>query len=410
MVTLDNAHALLVGISRYESVNSLPKTVENDASEISRVLIDPNLGTYDPGNVSLLLSEEASRDRIEEWFLNTARDIDEDAIVFIYFSGHGARNDVDETSYLLPFDADVSTDELLVHTGITGQELASWLEAIAARKLMLVLDCCHAAGLSKAAHPAGNLTIGIHTNELERLGAGIGRAVLSSSRATEESWVNEGAPNSVFTQHLVRGIEGGIATDDGLIRVFDLFEYAQTNTVKDQPNQHPVFRAELESNFPVVMRQAGTAKSAETDDEGFEYDAFVSYVDAGADADWVWNYLVPDLEAAGLRIAVSGDVEVPGVSRVTNAERGIRRSRRTIVVLSDRYMTDTMAGFQNELAQSMGIDEGTYRLLPVQFSTIGAEIPPRIQMLTRLDFTDDGRKDRQKARLVQTLRQPLVER
>ena len=79
---------------------------------------------------------------------------------------------------------------------------------------------------------------------------------------------------------------------------------------------------------------------------------------------------MPRLEEAGLRVAVSGDVEAPGVARVVNVERGIAQAKRTVVVLSAAYLADDMADFENVLGQTMGIQEGSYRLLPVTIGPI----------------------------------------
>jgi hypothetical protein len=122
----------------------------------------------------------------------------------------------------------------------------------------------------------------------------------------------------------------------------------------------------------------------------------------------VWATLAPQLEAAGLRIAVSGDVEEPGVARVVNVERGIRQSKRTVIVLSERYLVDTMAGFENVLAQTMGIQEGRHRLLPVQIESIDAShLPVRLSMLTTLNLAHSQRAEREFNRLIQVLKHPL---
>jgi hypothetical protein len=57
-----------------------------------------------------------------------------------------------------------------------------------------------------------------------------------------------------------------------LIHLFDLFEYVQPR-----------------------------------DQEGYRYDAYISFVDKEPGTTWVWEALVPRLEAIGLRVAVSGD-------------------------------------------------------------------------------------------------------
>ena len=110
------------------------------------------------------------------------------------------------------------------------------------------------------------------------------RAILASSRSTEISYVMPGAANSLFTEQLLAGLRGGITSQDGMIRIFDLFEFLQPRVTNAYAAQHPVFKAELEENFPVVLflgGQKGPTTPAQTDDE-FQYDAFVSFLDQGA--------------------------------------------------------------------------------------------------------------------------------
>ena len=196
--------------------------------------------------------------------------------------------------------------------------------------------CSTAATRGGIGQPKGaadpGLEPGLPERFYEALQAGRGRAILASSRSTELSWVLPGAHNSLFTQHLLAGLGGGIASEDGLIRIFDLFEYLQPRVTADQPRQHPIFKAELEENFPVALHPDGPGARAETDQWGFRYDAYVSYVDRDPDATWGGTRSCPTWSAPAFGVAVSGDVEEPGVARVVGIERGINQSRRTVVV------------------------------------------------------------------------------
>jgi hypothetical protein len=146
-------------------------------------------------------------------------------------------------------------------------------------------------------------------------------------------------------------------------------------------------------------------------DNGFRYDVYISYVDQEPDATWVWDTLLPRLEQAGLRIAVSGDVETPGVARLINIEDGIAQSKRTIVVLSEAYLADNVTEFENVLVQTMGIQEGSYRLLPIKFTPIDPNrLPTRLSMVTTLDLVHPRRAQREFDRLVQALQGPLPRR
>jgi hypothetical protein len=252
---------------------------------------------------------------------------------------------------------------------------------------------------------------GLPESYYDALKQGRGRVILASSRDTEVSWVLPGAANSLFTQHLLAGLRGGIPSDDGLIRIFDLFEYLQPKVTGDQPNQHPIFKAELEENIPIALYLGGQKGVVSVVEEGFRYDAYISYVNKEPDATWVWDTLVPRLEDAGLRIAVSGDSEDPGVARVVNIERGINQAKRTVVVLSEAYLADNMAEFENILVQTMGIQEGSYRLLPVKTAPIKQnQLPTRLSMLTTLDLVHPHRAEREFDRLVKALQGPLPRR
>ncbi len=417
MPAMDNAYALVVGIANYEQINKLPPTVLNDARGIRDLLVGPQHCAYPPENVQLLLDGEATAERIRSALKRLAEATDSDSTAFLYISGHGGRVETGPYAgeYLLPVDV---VPNRVNKTAISGDAFTEALRAIPARKVVVLLDCCHSAGIGQPKDAtAPGMKAGFSDRYYEALKQGRGRAILASSRSTEYSWVLPGAENSLFTQHLLAGLRGGIASDDGLIRIFDLFEYVQPKVTAGQSGQHPIFKAELEENFPVALYLGGQKGVVSRDEEGFRYDAYVSYVDREPDATWVWDTLVPrlvetqNLASLHLRVAVSGDVEQPGVARVVNVERGIRQAKRTVLVLSDAYLADHMADFENVLAQTMGIQEGAYRLLPVKIAAIDeARLPTRLSMLSTLNLTHPRRAEREFGRLVQALRGPLPRR
>ena len=80
------------------------------------------------------------------------------------------------------------------------------------------------------------------------------------------------------------------------------------------------------------------------------------------------------------------------MARVVGIERGIRQAKRTVIVLSEAYLADQMATFENTLAQTMGLQEGAYRLLPVKIGEIEeAKLPTRLSMLTTLNLAHPSR-------------------
>ncbi len=411
MPAMENAYALVVGIANYQNLNKLPLTVLKDAQDIYDLLIDSHYCGYSKDNVTLLKDKEATRTALSQALTQLAQQSNQDSTVFIYISSHGGQIEYGshKGEYLLPVDADYTSGASLAQTAISGTQFTEALRAIPARKIVVIFDCCHAGGIGQPKDPtAPTIKAGLPDSFYNALKQGRGRGILASSRDTESSWVMPDAANSLFTQHLLAGIRGGIPSDDGLIRIFDLFEYIQPKVTADQPNQHPIFKAELEENIPIALYLGGQKGVVHVVKEGFRYDAYISYVDKEPDATWVWKTLVPRLEEAGLSIAVSGDVEEPGVARVVNIERGITQSKRTIVVLSEAYLADNMAEFENVLVQTMGIQEGSCRLLPVKVTPIDQNpLPIRLRMLTTLDLVNPRNPEREFDRLVKALQGSL---
>lgn len=414
MSSLPNTHALLIGIADYQQVNRLPQQVRNDVQDVHAVLIDPKLCAYPPENVTLLLDGQATQAAIRQALITLAAQTDTDSTVLLYISSHGAQiaTGAFADEYLLPVDTQITSEQQLAATAIAGAEFAAALKAIPARKLLVVLDCCHAAGIGILKDvTSAQVKDGLSPAIYQRLASGQGRSVLASADRDEKSYILPGARNSLFTQHLLAGLRGGVTSKDGLIRLFDLFEYVQPKVTADHPAQHPVFKADLRDNFPVALRLAGQPKAPEQTADGFLYDAYFSFVDREPDAAWVWAKLIPELEKAGLRVAISGVVQAPGVDLVVETERAIRQAKRTVVVLSTAYLADHMANFENVLVQTMGIQEGAYRLLPIQIEAIAANrLPTRLSMLTTLDLTHPYRGQSELARLAHTLQQPLPRR
>ena len=85
----DNAHALIVGIADYANIRKLPKV--RDAEDLAAALVDPELRGYDPKKVTVLLDQDATRDKVRAGFDAPKQGCDANSTVFLYFSGHGGQ-------------------------------------------------------------------------------------------------------------------------------------------------------------------------------------------------------------------------------------------------------------------------------------------------------------------------------
>lgn len=408
MATAD-AFALVVGIARYTRLPPLPTSVARDAADVAAVLTRPDRGGLRPDAVRLLLDADATADAVRHALRDLARRATHGDRVIVYFSCHGARppsRDHGGGEYLLTVDTTGVDAESLRSSAISGPEFADLLAAVDARLVLVLLDCCHAGGIGVLkTGTAEPVEAGLSGDYLDRIARARGRAVIASCRPDEASYVVPGAVNSLFTRHLLDGLDGGAAGEDGLVRIFNLFEYVQPRVTADQPHQHPVFRASIEENVALV--RGGSPRSPEADGPRFRYDAYVSFADVEPDRTFVWDVLLPRLRAAGLAAVVSTDVERLGVARVVNTSRGIESARRTVVVLSPHYLRDPSAAFENELAQTLSIDGRTPRLLPVRTVDLGGALPARLRMLAMLDLSPGPRQGAALDRLVAELRSPL---
>lgn len=258
------AHALIVGVADYASVPRLPAAVGHDVADIAALLVDPNGPGVPHDMITLLVDRDAKAAAIRAAFVDLAARVPEDGTFLFYFSGHGERAVFadKEQSWLLPHDADLTRLEA---TALASTEIVALLDAIRAKRQVLMIDACHAGGIgsSKGAENASPKGFGAYG--MDALARGAGRALLTSSRADETSAILPGARNSVFTTALIEALGGAtIDRGDGLIGVLDVFDYVSAEVPK-RIDQHPIFHAgDLDSNFALARRPATTPSSAPT--------------------------------------------------------------------------------------------------------------------------------------------------
>src|SRR5262245_59583831 len=109
------------------------------------------------------------------------------------------------------------------------------------------------------------------------------------------------------------------------------------------------------------------------------YDYFVSYADD--DRAWAEGYLLDALAAAGLRCH-SESAFALGVPRLIEFERAIAQSRWVLIVLSPAYLSDSFGQFANLLAQSFGLEAGSWPVIPLILKPVA--LPQRLANLTSL--------------------------
>jgi hypothetical protein len=242
-----NGYALVVGVGA-----DLPATVR-DARALADLLRDPSRCAYPPQQVTLLTSEAARREPVLAALdtLASQTSADPDATVLVYFSGHGLET---PDTYLMPFGYNLAD---LAGTAIAGSLFTEKLRAIQARKLLVLLDCCHAGGQAEAKAPPLPRTP-LPAAAIDELKRSSGRVVIASSRKDEQSYAGE--PYSIFTAAVLEGLAGyGAFEQDGYARVLDLALYVGRQVPgRTEEAQHPIIKvSNLEDNFALAYYAAG---------------------------------------------------------------------------------------------------------------------------------------------------------
>lgn len=396
-MVLEDAHALVIGISRYQHVAQLRAT--QDAQDIAAALGDPACCGYPPAQVRTLIDDQATRAAVLDALDGLARDTRETSTVFLYYSGHGARAGAggDASYYLVPVDATSGSHDELERTAISSAELSARLRAIPAGRLTLVLDCCRAADLADPRL----------AEAVAPLAQGRGRAVLAASRATGSAFELPGQRDSAMTGFLLEGLRGAATGVGGVIRICDLFHYVQQKVAAQPVEQHPVFKAELEENYPIAQLRGGTAAALAVPPapDAAAYDAFLSYCDDDPDdRAWVTGTVVPFLEGAGLRLCLERRDFRLGASRVDETDRAVTTSRYTVAVFTPAYLASAFDDYDSLLASHVAIESRAPRLIPLLRRR--CELAPHTRMTEALDVSRDPEVPSALQRLAIALRQP----
>src|SRR5215218_10057238 len=138
--------------------------------------------------------------------------------------------------------------------------------------------------------------------------------------------------------------------------------------------------------------------------EPFAHDAFVSYRHQEPDKTWVRTFFVPALEAAGFRVCVDHRDFRLGAPLVAEMARAVEQSRTTVAVLTPAYLEGRFAELENVLAEHLGLEERSVRLVYVVREP--CDPPLRMRARLRLDLTTDDEVAEGLPRLIAALREP----
>ena len=151
---------------------------------------------------------------------------------------------------LCTWDTDLDN---LGSSAISGDELLNEIHAIPAKKILLIVDACHAGGTNIKGANYFLKRSGLPNSYYEILSSGEGRVLIASSKQHQYSYLKD--KYSLFTYHLLNGLKGKASIrGDCLVHVLDLFDYVNEAVKGDEPKQEPILKANnVDQNFPVAI-------------------------------------------------------------------------------------------------------------------------------------------------------------
>lgn len=260
-----HGYALLVGVGQTSNEErwSLPITV-NDVQRVREKLIDPDHCAYPADRARLLQNESATKANINaglDW-LAACTKYDNEATVIVYFSGHGWRTD--EGRYAM-IPSDVRPGQF-AETVIWEDEFTNALRRIQSKRLLVIIDTCHAAGMASAKHvdeilPDGFSKAAAPDNLLRVLKQGQGRAVISSCRDDQKSYYRD-EKLSIFTEHLLEALDGAAnVLGDTEVRVSNLINHVGKRVPESARNycaaEQTPWTEQASEDFAIALLKGG---------------------------------------------------------------------------------------------------------------------------------------------------------
>ncbi|MDX2244542.1 MAG: caspase family protein [Leptolyngbyaceae cyanobacterium bins.302] len=237
--------ALLIGVSQYDfEFEPLPAT-RKDVEAMQRVLQHPDIGGFDQVTTLIDPTSAEMQEKIDALF----QKCDREDLVLLYFSGHGVTDDSGTLYFTTRQTRKAPSGNISEWTAVAANFVQGKMNTCKSQRKILIIDCCFSgAFLTGTKHKKGEEAI-----NLSQL-MGEGRVILTSSSSIETSHGTSDSGLSLYTHHLVNGIESGEADydRDGKIKVENLYEYVRQQLKHATPQMTPRILSEQEGGKIVV--------------------------------------------------------------------------------------------------------------------------------------------------------------
>ena len=284
-----DGYAILIGVNENSITRLALPDVVKDVTALTHVLIHPERCAYPEQNIKTIIGTNATRQGILdglEWLEKQIRtNVSDNTTVLVYYSGHGWRDDstAPPEYYLIPYD---TKENRIKSSALRATDFAEAIEHLKPHRLLVILDCCHAGGMGVkniAPPEIGYIEAAISPllfvqengsavasgeKGIDVLKQGSGRAVLTSSRGEQRSYMRKDGAMSVFTYHLIESLTGHAqpATGATEVLVSDVMSHVWRcvpQTVRSECGQTQEPDYQVSGNFPIALLIGGKGLGAE---------------------------------------------------------------------------------------------------------------------------------------------------
>ena len=283
----DNSYALIIGIDKYENVQSLDYAVK-DAEDIQSMLVSKF--NFHKDNIVLLKNEQATQASILQEFSNITKMANDNDRVLIFFAGHGETIDLPdggEMGFLLPVDAN---DDLWL-SSIKMDDIKTLSLRSEAKHILYLIDACYGGIISVGARNAGNFMMWgeydyettqdyfektTKTNFFQKITQDKSRQIITAGGRDEIAQEKAEWGHSAFTKNLLSGLRDSKAdiNTDGYITSQELGSYLKKKVPIDTNNkQTPKIRdlSTDEGEFVFVLSEDTAVIEDKSDNAKLDY-------------------------------------------------------------------------------------------------------------------------------------------
>jgi formylglycine-generating enzyme required for sulfatase activity len=167
-------------------------------------------------------------------------------LVLVYYSGHGNQSTRGQL-FLTSLDTEMA---ILNSTAVGLDKVYDFINHSKCQKIILILDCCYSGCAQKSFK--GNIT-----SELQQMNAqSRGTYLITASTETETAAENQDDDYSLFTKHLIAGLETGAADKNanGHITIDEWYQYVHDKVLDEDKTQQPTKASKGERGELVIAK------------------------------------------------------------------------------------------------------------------------------------------------------------